>query len=228
MSQYSPVITQTEDALVEIRESGGNWMFLPGVASISETGSEAPTREVSTFSAKVQIVGNVSPPTIEFSIAGFTPLHRTTKILRDARDDNSLISFRYRFEGRTLDSSGTGNTASIATSGAVTFSWQDSDNPTVDFTEEHIGPGAAIKIGANYHIIDTISATGVVTVYPAPSAQVAAAVFTVEVPPLYRPAFPARVMTFDDTDAGSESQLATTLSIAPTAVLPQMRAGVPS
>lgn len=208
-------------------------MFIPGVASIAESGSEAPTREVSTLANVIQITGNIRPPTIEITIPAYAPMHDTNRILRDALIDNTTLQFRYRFEGQVLATvSGAGNTLAIATSGAVTLAW--SDDPLVDFTDEAYGPGIALKptTGPNantYFIVDTISATGALAVRPAPSAQVAAAVgYEVSVPPIYRPSFPARVMSFDNADAGSESSLATSLGLAPTAILPRFEVGVPA
>ena len=182
-----------------------------------------------TLQNKIQVTGNVSPPTIEFAIAAYVPLHDTNRVLRDALINNTVLEFRYRVPGQTLATiSGAGNTVGIAANtGVVTFAGQ----AKVDFTGEAYGPGISIKPagGNTRYIVDTISDAGAVTVKPAPDAAVAPVVgYEIEVPPIYRPAFPARVMTFDNVEAGSESSLATSLGIAPQAILPRMTVGEPA
>jgi len=228
MARFNSVQVPTENARVEVRASGGSWLFIPGVASINESGTEAPTREVSTLQNKIQVVGNPAPPTLEFSISAYLPHHDTNRILRDALIDGTTLQFRYRFPGQTLATiTGAGNTVAIATSGVVTLAW--AGDPLIDFTDEAYGPGIAIHQGNNYYVVDVISETGQLTVKPAPNAQVAAAVgYTIEVPPIYRPSFPARVMSFDNVEAGSESSLATSLGIAPQAILPRIEIGDPA
>lgn len=225
MAQYNSIQYPTENAIVEV-QSGSDWLFIPGTASIAESGSEAPTREVATLVNKIQVVGNVAPPTIEFTISAYTPMHDTNRVLREALINNTILSFRYRFAGQVLATPASGRMAAIATSGAVTFS---GTGTAIDFTGEAYGPGISLKIGNTWHVVDSIHpTTGALTVKPAPGSQIAAAAFTVEVPPIFRPAFPARVMSFDNVDAGSESSLATSLGIAPTSILPRFQMGVPS
>jgi len=223
MAQYNSIVTPTEGATIEFQAQGTTeWITMPGVASISESGNEAPSREVATLQNVVQQSGNVRPPSIEFAIAAYAPLHDSNRVLRDALVNNKTLSFRYTFLGQTLATvAGAGNTMGIATNGDMTFA----GTTTVDFTDEAYGPGLALKPagGNNYYIIYTISSSGDVVVKPAPSSPVAAVVgYTVEIPSIRRPSFPARVTAWDNLDAGSEAQLATTLSIAPTAVLPSM------
>lgn len=225
MAQYNSIQYPTENAIVEV-QSGTDWLFIPGTASIAESGSEAPTREVATLVNKIQVVGNVAPPTIEFTISAYAPMHDTNRVLREALINNTILSFRYRFAGQRLATPATGRTAAIATTGVVTFA---GTGAAIDFSNEAYGPGIALKIGNAYHIVDTISEDGQdLVVKPSPTSQVAAASFEVWVAPIYRPSFPARVMSFDNVDAGSESSLATSLGIAPTSILPRFVIGAPS
>ena len=230
MAQFNSIQYPTENARVEVQAPGSSdWLFIPGTASIAESGTEAPTREVSTLVNKIQVVGNVAPPTIEFTISAYAPAHDTNRVLRDALINNTILSFRYRFDGQVLNTvAGAGNTVGIATTGVVTFAW--ADDPLIDFTNEAYGPGISIKpAGRDRYIVDSISAAGELKVKPVPNAAITGVVgYEIEVPPIYRPSFPARVMSFDNVDAGSESSLATSLGVAPTSILPRFESGVPS
>lgn len=231
MASFSPITTPTENARVEILESGQTaWKTIPGVASISESGTEAPSREQTSFAGKVQITGLPTPPTIEFSIAGYAALHDTDRILHEALTQQKTISIRYRFEGQVYRTvTGNANTIAIAANtGVVTFA----GTTGFDLTDDEFGPGLAFKVAdsgneSDYRIIQSISDTGVASVLPS-TTLAAKAEYTLELAPVYRPAFVAKVSMWGDTDASSESQLATTLSVKPLAILPRMKVGVPS
>lgn len=227
MSTRASVPVSTEDAYVGVQPTtGGDFLFLPGTSGITESGGDAPTREIATFANVVTHTGNARPPSISITVAAFIPIHPTYKIISDAHKNNTPLNFQYTFAGRVIKpSAGSGNTASIAANtGAVTFA--GSNNP--DFTQEDIGPGMSIKIGSKHYIIRTISESGAVTVvdpdtFAAPTGQVAAAVFSVEIPQLTRPSFSARVMNFGNLDAQVDGDLATTVEIQPRATLPDWR-----
>lgn len=230
MATYSPITTPTENALVEILEGGSpDWKFIPGVASISESGTEAPSREQVSFGGKVQISGLPTPPTIEFSITGYAALHDTDRILHEALTQSKTIQIRYRFPGQIYRTvTGAANTIAVAaTTGVVTLG----GNPGIDLTDDEYGPGLAFNVGTSadpvYRIIQSISDRGIATVLPN-TVLAQKADYTLELAPIYRPAFTARVSMWGDTDASSESQLATTLSVKPLAILPRMMVGVPS
>lgn len=231
MGSHSPIATPTENARLEILEGGTSvWKTLPGVASISESGTESPSREQTSFSGKVQISGLPAPPTVEFSISGYAALHDTDRILHEALVQAKTISIRYRFQGQVYRTvTGASNTIAIAaTTGIVTLAGDHG----VDLTDDEFGPGLAFKVAdsgnaSDYRIIQTISDAGVATVLPS-TTLAAKADWSIELAPLYRPAFVCKVSAWGDTDAGSESQLATTLMVKPTAILPRMVVGVPS
>jgi len=222
MSQRSSVAVQTENGRVEIL-SDGSWIDIPGVSSISESGGDAPTRTVATFQNTIQHTGNVQPPSISIAIAGYVPVHPTYKLIDDAKKANNPLTFRYTFGEVEVRPQAQNTMAAIAqTTGVVTFSGTG-EHP--DFTTEELGRGMALKIGNRYFVIQSISATGAVTVVDgatleAPSAQVAAAGYSVVIPPVRRPAFSARIMVMGNLEAGSESDLSTTLDLAPLAILP--------
>ena len=224
MSQYSSIATPTENARVEVSSDGGStWEFIPGTASITESGGEAPTREQVTFENVSQITGKPRPSTISMTIAGYAALHAVYTTLRNAYIAGTVLRFRYTFqEQEILAVTGAANTVAIASAdGAVTFA----GTSMPDFTGQEFGPGVALKIGASnptYHIIKTIDSDGDVVVDPAPAANLAATqTYAVVVPPVRRPSFPAKVSSFDNIEAGSEAQLGTTLGLAPIAALPR-------
>ena len=221
MSQRSSVAIQVQNATVEIQNSRGAWVDVPGISGLSESGGAAPTETVETWQNTITHTGNVQPPSISISIAGYVPVHPTYKIIDDARRDNKFVTFRYALaETEVRPVTASGNTAAIATSGLVTLAGSDNN----DFTVEEIGRGMALKMGNKYYVITAISDTGMVTVVDgddleAPDAQVPAAVYSIVTPPMRRPAFSARIMNAFNTDAGATGAVSTTIEIQPLGVL---------
>ena len=235
MAQHTTSPITTEDALVEVQATTGgnlNWMALPGTSGISESGGDAPTRETRSFAAVFTHTGNASPPSISISMSAFVPIHPTIRTIIDAHRKNNLVNFRYTLQGRVVKpSAGAGNTAAIASGGAVSFIDGSVDSPinNESFTREDVGPGMTIKIGNNHYVISTISATGAVMVvgpvnqgtFTAPTSPVAAGVFSVEQPSIRRPGFACRIMNVGNIDAQVDSDVASTVEIQPISILPQ-------
>lgn len=236
MHTTSPITT--EDAVIEVQATTGTnpqWMIVPGTSGVSESGGDAPTRETRTFAAVFTHTGNASPPSISISMNAFVPIHPTIRTIVNAHHNNDFLNVRYTLAGRVVhQSAGATNTAAVAqTTGVVTFVAGSVADPitNVAFTREDVGPGMTLKIGNNHYVIASISDTGEVRVvgpangmnpvFTPPSAQVAAAPFTVEQPSIRRPGFSCRIMNVGNIDAQVDSDVVSTVEIQPVSVLPQ-------
>ena len=222
MSQYSPLATPTEYSRLYVKDSNGDYLFVPGTASYTESGGESPTREQVTYEGKSQIVGLPSPPSIEVDMPA--PAIGTTvyNLLLASKESRQFLEFRLDVPAQEIYKEATGTFAIASTDGAVTFS--ASDKP--DLTESRFGPGVAIAkgTGANrkLYVIDTISATGAAVVANVPGTSVTAVTDYEIVIPGKRRSFSAVVSTFDNLTAESEGQLGTSLTLTPSSALPKV------
>lgn len=228
----------TEDAYVEVQPpTGGAYLPISGVSGVAESGGDAPTRETRSFSAVYTHTGNASPPSISITIAAFQPISPVIRMLVIAHRNNDSLNFRYTFKGRNLEPvTSAGNTARIASSdGAVTIVPGTGDSPIgiERFQRDDVGPGAAIKIGSKYYIINTVTASKVTAVDPdnenaqgvwqPPSSDVAGALFSLEQPSICRPGFKCRIMNIGNIDAQVDSDVASTIEIQPITTLPNWK-----
>lgn len=227
----------TENAIVEVQpKEGGDYIRIVGASGVSETGGDAPTRETRTFAAVYTHTGNASPPSISITMNAFAPISPVARMMIRAYRNNDALNFRYTFAGRQLEpSAGAGNTAAIAaTTGVVTFvPGTTASNPIgiERFQRDDAGPGATIKIGGKHYVIKTVSASAVTVVDPtnsdpttgewrAPSSQVAASVFSIELPSIRRPGFQCRIMNIGNIDAQVDGDVTSTIEIQPITTLP--------
>ena len=227
MPNFSGVVAPTEGARIEISADGGaTWKVVPGVASIIESGGDNPTRETTDFQGVSQQVGQARPPTLEVAISGYgAAKHSAFAALRAAKIARSVLHFRWTTAEQVVFARGpAGNTAAIAAAdGAVTFA----GNNQPKLAEPTFGPGDALKsIAGNgdvtYYTIETIDEDGDAVVEPRPANNVQASAYEIVVPGLRRPSFAARVPVFGNAGLESESNLSTSLTLAPLAVLPDL------
>lgn len=229
MSSYASVPTPTENALVEISTDGGSvWKFLPGVASVNDSGGDSPTRERSTFQNVVQLVGQARPPTIEVTLPALAPGHSTYSDLHTAYVGGTNIHLRYRFLEQILFQAAVGTTVAISMAGVVTQNTGGGVSHA-DLNLKDFGPGAAFKTGTTprYDVIESITSAGVPTCKAATAALVAA-VYAVVIAPFYRPSVLGRVSSFGNVSADSESEVGTTLTLAARSALPALQIGAPA
>jgi len=229
MAQYTSVPTITEDALVEVRFAGQSaWTFLPGTATVSDSGGESPTRERITFSDIKRIVGKARPAQVEVAIPALAPGHSSYTGLYDAYTKKTSVEVRYQFKERVIGRPSATARVAITTDGTVTLS--GSGATQANFGGDDIGPGAAFKTGtganAVYDIIEEISAAGVPKCAKR-AASLSAAEYVVVAPPWYRPPTLCRVSNFGNISADVESEAGTTLQLEPISVLPALLIGKP-
>lgn len=209
-------------------DNGVSWRILPGCSSYSETGGEAPERDVIAFEGATKLTGTPRVPSVDIS-AVIAPLHPSWRQMRAFMLDKSSALFRLVTKSRTAWAAlaGAGNTAAVAIAGAVTFA-KAQGGKVPNLVDARYGPGQVLTIGAKTFVIDTISgsppamvvqayAAGVVA--PVAAATVAAVGYTISVPALKRE-FEALVRLTSRGSLESESQLTSPLNLAPLAELP--------
>ena len=210
-----PTAHGSEFAKLEYSD-GSTWIQVPGINSYTESGGEAPERDIVTFDGVAKRSGHPRVPSIELN-ATYSPAHAAWKEIRTASIKGTLLDFRLTTKEETMKSiTGPANTVAIALTGVVTFA--GAIKPDVKL----LGPGMVIKVGSSKYVIDSISdaATPVVTVKPAPSTAVpATSAYSIVLPSMRRGPFDARVRLAGNVSLESEGDMTTTVTLAPRAQL---------
>ena len=198
--------------------SDATWKELPGVNSYSETGGDAPERDIVSFSGVAKRSGLTRVPSVEMN-AVYQPAHAAWRAMRVAADKGTVLRFRVTTkEEERFAIDKTGHTVAIPVTGVVAFAGDDKP----DFTTGEYGVGMAVKVGGKKHVIDSISdaATPVVKVAPAPGTPVGAATdYKIVLPSMRRGPFSATVRIVGNVSLESEGDMTTTLTLAPRAQL---------
>ena len=199
-------------------DSGATWHQLPGIQGYTESGGEAPERDVVTFAGVAKKSGHPRVPSIEVS-AAYSPVHASWKAIRKASINGMLLQFRFTTKkDPQFTASGAANTIAIADTGVVTFA----GTMKPDVVGGMIGLGQVIEVGSDAYVIDSIRGNPiVVTVKPAPETAVTATDSYKIVLPSLRRRFSATVRLAGNTALESEGDMTTTLTLAPRAQLPE-------
>ncbi len=199
-------------------DSGAIWNDIPGINGYTESGGEAPERDIVAFSGVAKRSGHTRVPSVEVS-AIYQPAHAAWRALRQASIDGTLLVFRLTtLEEDQFVASGNANTVAIDTSGVVTFT-----GVQPPWNEGLIGPGQVIKVGTDAYVIDSLSndSPPEVKVKPAPDSAVDdTSDYSIVLPSLRR-RFSATVRLADRVSLESEGDMNTTLTLAPRATLPE-------
>ncbi len=206
----------SEFAKLEV-ELGGKFAEVPGVTGYSESGGEAPDREIVSFGTVAKRTGLARVPTVEVQ-AVYQPAHPVWKGLRKAMLDGTALRFQLETRGETVyEIDKDGHTAAIAAkSGAVTLVGDEKP----DLSEPRFGEGMVLQIGSAKRVIRSISADGAAAV-EGTDAVGAAKDYKILLPSLRRGPFPATVRSAGNVSLESEGDLTTTLSLSPRAPLPE-------
>ena len=204
----------------------GAWYDLLGASGYNESGGEASTRTVTAFLGAASKVGRRGPQAVNIAVSAYVPTHPAWSLMRDAQDGNHTIRCQLTTKQDIIFPVGTG-TAAVKASGDVDFVGAGDLVPDFD-TDDDYAAGLVLRVGtADYTIVDLPSGgvkpgwTSKMKVYPAPAADVAAAVFSVVLPSLRRGPFTARVVITDLSSLEAESDLTTALTLQPRAILPK-------
>ena len=217
-------LVPSEGARVQVSTDGSNWMDVPGVASYTVSGGEAPTRTVTAFEGTAQVTGRPQPQTIELDATAPVLAHPAWTTMYSAFQNGNILNFRLITEEVEVREASAGNTLGIATTGIVTFA-AATGSTAPDFTGNSFNVGMALKVGtgnsAVYHLVSKVTTAGVVTVSPAPGSAVAPNTqYAIVVPRTRQGPFTARVTTSSNISLASEADLASNASLAAVGVLP--------
>lgn len=238
----------SEGFTLEYKTTAGAYEAVPGVQDISFAGANAPARDViSANTAAQQFTGKsrVGQVTVNATAMPQDPAWRA---IRDAQYDETLMHFRARWPGTIYFSSAATNgaTVSITSAGVTTFAAGSGNTgeaaPTIAGTP--LGRGQMI-IGdtggtPKAYVVTSITDAGAITVAEAIltganagtyattsiTAQTTKA-FTIYSPAPVERVFSATVSQGADLEMSSESEMTTTLVLAPRVRLPDTRVYMP-
>ena len=162
----------------EFSEDGGSkWSEIVGITNYSVTRNAAAQRDVTAFGNRTRSLAGASG-TRTMTLEGIRPPRDPNWNRIEALADQRSIVPQFRIRGQeriVVAMTAAGNTAAIATgTGVVTLAGTPSS-----FDDDVVAAGMSIKIGSTLYNIKSITSAGVVTVDPAPGANVAAAVYSV-------------------------------------------------
>ena len=203
---------------LEYSKNGDAWSEIPGVSGYSESGGEAPERDVVAFGGVAKRTGHPRVPSIEVN-AVYAPAHPAWKAVRKASLNRELLKFRLITPQEDLFSvNSSGNTVAIADTGVVTFA--GTDKPSA--SEGLVAAGQVVKVGGKKYVIDSINDDGKPVVKPAPDSAVSEATdYSIVLPKLRRGPFEATVRLAGNVSLETDGDLTTTLMLAPRSQLPE-------
>ena len=199
-------------------DNGSSWNEIPGISGYTESGGEAPERDVVAFSGVAKRSGHPRVPSIEVN-AVYSPSHPAWKAVRKASLDRDVLKFRLTTaEEEIFSVNSSGNTVAIAiTTGVVTFAGTQQPGAS-----ECLSPGQVIKVGSSKHVIDSINDSGKPVVKPAPDQAVDAVTnYSIVLPSLRRGPFDATVRLAGNVSLETEGDLTTSLMLSPRGQLPE-------
>lgn len=230
MAYRDPTALQSEESTVEVSvDNRVTTLFLPGAASISVSGGDAESRTPRDLQDNQrQITGKAGVPTVSIALSFYAPQHPTMRLLKKAKEDGDIIHVRYSTKEREFYTSPSADTITVDAMGAVTFTQTVAAAGRPDPTSPGFEVGTLIKTSSESFVIVSFDADGAnMMVRDADALDTAgataittAAQYKMAVPSLRRPWFACRIVNFDTDDLGEQSQLSTTLELAPRAALP--------
>ena len=237
----------SESSVLEYQDSGGKWRFVPGISSWTESGGDAPTRDVVAFEGVGSKTGRQRPQTIECEVAAYAPQHPGWKYMRAAAVAKTVIRVRLTSLKEVIykgTAEAKNRTIAIAeTTGLVTTKAVAQGPAEPDFTESTFAPGMVIEIGNDRYTIayikgintnaadeeqgltnpanDGIGVIMRVTAAGAIAAVAATGVYNVVIPALRRGPFAAEIVTTDNSTLAAEGDLSSGLTLRPKSLLPE-------
>lgn len=203
-------VLRMQGASLQYSTDGTTFTAIPGVSGFDPSGGDPNTDSAVTFEGQSQYTGPPQAQTIAVGLNAYNPQHSAMQALAQAYENSTRLSFKFLTapEEVLFGPTASGNTAAVTTDGAVTFV---GDKP--DLLSRDYGPGYVLKVGNKKLVFEAISATGALTV-DAPSAAVAAGIYSVVLPQLVLGPFQATVGAVQFT-AQAESALNATVQLFP-------------
>ena len=223
-------------------QDGSDWKFVPGISSWTESGGEAPTRDVAAFEGVGSKTGRQRPQTIECEVSAYMPNHPGWRFLRAAAIAKTVIRVRLTSTEEIIYSQATGKTVAIpeiaaGAEGVVTVAGDGDFDPV----SSSFAPGMELQTGAegsrkNYTIQyilgindNSDEQTGLAEGTPwrvegrnsiAVAEETAEDEFRVVIPSLRRGPFAAEIVTIDNSSMAAEGDLSSGLTLRPKSILP--------
>lgn len=231
MSVFAPAAglgTATENARVQWRRvEDAEWTELPGVSEVTLNPGEAPSRDNVTYQKTTQFTGLPGPGTVDIDCPALVVAHSSYPTLRKAWKEGEDVMFRWQYEDRLLIKRTMGREVSIDNAGAVTFN----AGANIVHPKWGIGNiilGAVIRTGASpdyvYTNVESYTAAGLPTCAPA-DPEIVDEEYDVVGPPVFQPEFIARIRIWGGIRGASQSELGSSLMIAPYDVTPDFEVG---
>ena len=238
----------SESSVLEYQD-GDKWRFVPGISSWTESGGDAPTRDVVAWEGVGSKTGRQRPQTIECEVAAYAPQHPGWKFIRAAAVSKTVIRVRLTtlkesvYKGTAAAKNRTIEVADAdKDSGIVTVKAVAEGPAEPDFSSSTFAPGMVIVVGGKNYTIAYIKGINenagdeeegltnpagdgigkVLRISPAPGAAIAAAgTYEVIIPALRRGPFPAEIVTTDNSTLAAEGDLSSGLTLRPKSLLPE-------
>ena len=210
---------------------GSAYMDIPGIASWAESGGDAPTREIVAFEGVASRTGRARPQNIECEVSSYLPHHIAWQTIREAVNDAGTLSFQLFTPAASTILAETSSGLTVAfTKDDGTATFAGSGSP--DLSTSTFAPGMVIKVKGDTksYVIQSITddsssvtkvAIEVLESGIAPASAVSAEVYSIIIPQLRRGPFSAQIVNADKATLRAEADLAATLTLQPTGLLPE-------
>ena len=209
------------------------WQVIPGVSGFTEDRAAAPDRDTITFAGTPKKAGKPRVQTVTADVAAWVPTAVTWKYLRQEFIAERNVSCRLVLQEELLraESQAT-DTVAIATTGVVTFG---AGANATELGSDQFAVGMSLQVDGTDYIVSEwpLLANGdldrtKVKVFPAPTGAVAAKTYKIVMPRIVRGPFACKITSSDTTSLDIESDMATTLNLAPITHIPEYVINAPA
>ena len=186
MPYRGQVAHQSKQARVFVKNDGGDWIRIPGIATILADGGEAGEEDVVMLEGTLQFTTTPPVPSISIDVPSAQFLHQSMDILADAytNEEDRVFRFETLAAGTPVENDAAAR-IKIDNAGAFELSTPGSVKLLTGPVGGNIGYVA--DIGGTPYWIDDILTETTGTVYPVPAAPVGGAqgiAFTIRTPRL--------------------------------------------
>ena len=207
-------------------EDAGSWKDVPGVSSWTESGGEAPERDIVAFEGVAARTGRQRVPSIECEVSAYIPHHPAWIHIRNLAVTNALGRFRLTTKKELVFTNA--DVSATEAGGVLTVVLKSGSAEVLpDLTQDIYSPGMIIEVADDAGYLVITGPAGSTTTIPiargpnAPSAITANKAITISVPSLRRGPFNASVQAADRAAMAAEGDLTSGLTLKPAVALPQ-------
>ena len=233
-------VIEGDSTTVEV-QIGASWVRLPGASAWSESGGEAPSRDIVAFGGSTTRTGVPRAQQIELEVSAYVPQHRSWKLINEAARDGTAINIRMTTPLEVLSSGagGSGEPTFAVSSNGLTIANPGALDPTV----APYGDGMVLQIdpssNANGYVISGAAKSGSSFTATAVAILAAATSVTVPsngngqpyrflVPSMRRGPVSCRVLGHDNASVNAEGELTARFTLQASGILPQWLPVIPT